>query len=96
MQNQTRENDYDDDGDDDDHDDDDARLHYDVTLLLPKLFSFPSVKLIFELQKITLELLDLLFCKQKPITSQCKRLHDQRGKVQTEETAYSNNFKELY
>ena len=45
MQNQTEENDYDDDddddGDDDDHDDDDC-LHYDVTLLLPKLFSFPS------------------------------------------------------
>ena len=35
-----RENDYDDD-DDDDHDDDDS-LHYDVTLLLPKLFSFQS------------------------------------------------------
>ena len=44
MQNQTEENNYDDDDDDDgydnDHDDDD-RLHYDVTLLLPKLFSFP-------------------------------------------------------
>ena len=46
MQNQTEENNYDDDDDDDgydnDHDDDDDRLHYDVTLLLPKLFSFPS------------------------------------------------------
>ena len=45
MQNQTEENDYDDDGDDDgdddDHDDDDS-LHYEVTLLLQKLFSFPS------------------------------------------------------
>ena len=48
MQNQSEENDYDDDyddddddGDDGDHDDDDC-LHYDVTLLLPKLFSFPS------------------------------------------------------
>ena len=45
MQNQTEANDYDDDddddGDDDVHDDDD-RLHYDVTLLLQKLFSFPS------------------------------------------------------
>ena len=36
-----RENDYNDDGDDDDYDDDD-RFHYDVTLLLPKLLSFPS------------------------------------------------------
>ena len=41
MYNQTEENDYDDDGDDDYHDDDDS-LHYDVTLLLQKLFSFPS------------------------------------------------------
>ena len=45
MQNQTEANDYDDDddddGDDDVHDDDD-RLHYDVTLLLQKLLSFPS------------------------------------------------------
>ena len=45
MQNQTEANDYDndddDDGDDDAHDDDD-RLHCDVTLLLQKLFSFPS------------------------------------------------------
>ena len=41
MQNQTEANDYDDDGDDDVHDDDD-RLHCDVTLLLQKLFSFPS------------------------------------------------------
>ena len=45
MQNQTEANDYDDDddddGDDDVHDDDD-RLHYDVTLLLQKLFSFQS------------------------------------------------------
>ena len=45
MQNQTEANDYDDDGDDDGDDDvhdDDDRLHYDVTLLLQKLFSFPS------------------------------------------------------
>ena len=42
MQNQTEANDYDDDGDDDVHDDDDDRLHCDVTLLLQKLFSFPS------------------------------------------------------
>ena len=45
MQNQTEANDYDndddDDGDDDAHDDDD-RLHCDVTLLLQKLFLFPS------------------------------------------------------
>ena len=44
MQKQTEANDYDDDDDDDvdddDHDDDD-RLHYDVTLLLPKLLLFP-------------------------------------------------------
>ena len=39
MQNQTEENNYDE--DDDDDGDDDDRLHYDVTLLLPKLFSFP-------------------------------------------------------
>ena len=47
MQNQTKANDYDDDddddGDDDVHDDDD-RLHYDVTLLLQKLFAFPSIQ----------------------------------------------------
>ena len=45
MQNQTEANDYDDDDDDDGNDDvhdDDDRLHYDVTLLLQKLFSFPS------------------------------------------------------
>ena len=48
MQNQTEANDYDDDddddGDDDVHDDDDDRLHYDVTLLLQKLFAFPSIQ----------------------------------------------------
>ena len=47
MQNQTEANDYDDDddddGDDDVHDDDD-RLHCDVTLLLQKLFAFPSIQ----------------------------------------------------
>ena len=40
MQDQTEENDYYD--DDDDDQDDDNCLHYDVTLLLQKLFSFPS------------------------------------------------------
>ena len=37
----------------------------------------------------------LLLRKQKPMTSQCKRLHDQEGKVKPEKTAYRNNFKEL-
>ena len=40
MQDQTEENDFY--NDDDDEQGDDNCLHYDVTLLLQKLFSFPS------------------------------------------------------